>query len=63
MNGARYPKLAAVAKRYLCIPATSMPGERVFSHCGSTLTKIRVRLGVELRASNVFEIQHDYIML
>lgn len=36
-----YPKLSSVAKKYLCITATSVPSERVFSVSGNILTSKR----------------------
>jgi hypothetical protein len=33
-NGKRFPILSEMAIRYLCIPATSAPAERVFSSAG-----------------------------
>jgi len=40
-NAPRYPKLAAVAKMILSIPATSTPSERIFSKAGFIVNKNR----------------------
>lgn len=40
-NSIRYPKLSKLAKKYLCIPATSTPSERVFSSAGNIITAKR----------------------
>lgn len=37
----RYPLLDTVAKKYLCICATSTPSERIFSTAGNIVTPIR----------------------
>lgn len=42
-----YPVLANICKDLLCIPATSVPSERLFSRAGLTITKLRNRLGDE----------------
>ena len=39
-----YPTLSKVAKRYLCIPATSIPAERVFSTAGLIINEKRSSL-------------------
>ncbi|KAI2646520.1 E3 SUMO-protein ligase ZBED1 [Labeo rohita] len=39
-----YPRLSKVAKKYLCIPATSSPSERAFSSGGNVVTCLRSSL-------------------
>ena len=43
-NVHNYPALSKVAKRYLCIPATSVPAERVFSTAGMIINEKRSSL-------------------
>ncbi|CAL4234715.1 unnamed protein product, partial [Meganyctiphanes norvegica] len=42
-----YPNLSLTAKQYLCIPATSVPSERVFSTAGNIVNKKRTSLSPE----------------
>ena len=42
-----YPTLFQLVKRYLIVPATSVPSERVFSRAGLVLSKLRSQLGPE----------------
>ena len=41
---AKYPSLANLVKRILCVPATSSPVERVFSHGGMVVRPHRSSL-------------------
>ena len=42
-----YPLLSCQAKRYLCIPGTSVPAERIFSTAGDIVTAQRSALNPE----------------
>ena len=46
-NCSKYPYLSLLAKKYLCIPATSVPSERVFSTAGDIVTAQRSQLKPE----------------
>jgi hypothetical protein len=53
-NESKFRYVAAVAKRFLCIPATSAPSERVFSTAGLTISKQRASLNPDNAADLIF---------
>ena len=50
----RFPKLAKLAREFLCIMGTSVPSERVFSVAGLTLTKSRNKLDSDVVDEIIF---------
>lgn len=46
-NQVMYPMISKLAKRYLCIPGTSVSAERVFSTAGDIVTAQRSTLNSE----------------
>ncbi|KAK7889268.1 hypothetical protein WMY93_024828 [Mugilogobius chulae] len=50
IHQASFPHLAKLAKKYLCIPASSSPSERLFSTCGNVVTCQRTCLN-QLRST------------
>ena len=56
------PRLAALAKKFLIIPASSAPSERVFSKLNIVINKKRARLSTE-RAEHLVFIKHNKHLL
>lgn len=58
-NANRFPSLASMARTYLCIPATSVPCERIFSEIGLVIRKNRSRLSPKI-AEALIHLHHKY---
>ena len=50
----QFPTLFQLAMKYLCIPATSAPSERVFSVASKIISKFRNRLSPDIAGSILF---------
>jgi len=59
VHASDFPHLAKLALKYLSIPATSAPSERVFSTAGLTIAKDRARL--EASRANELVFLHDSV--
>lgn len=56
-----YPTLSRLAKKYLCVVATSVPSKRVFSKAGQIITERRNRLKTtHLEKNNFSQLQRFY---
>ena len=49
-----FPILSELVRRTLCVPASSAPSERLFSHAGLTIANDRARLLPENAANLVY---------
>jgi hypothetical protein len=54
-----YPALSCLARKYLCIPASSVYSERLFSEYGNLYEKKRSRLTPEI-AEKVLFLHHNW---
>ena len=63
VNSYMYPVLSVLSKKYLAIPVTSVPLERVFSAAGDIVSEKRSCLLRELVSRLVFLAKNLYILL
>jgi hypothetical protein len=61
-NAMKFPILVVLAMRYLCIPATSAPSERLWSIASLIITKNRTQLDGHLVADMVFLKENGHIL-
>ncbi|EZA58810.1 Zinc finger BED domain-containing protein [Ooceraea biroi] len=58
----KFPQLTRLAKKYLCIPATSVASERTFSTAGNIVSPQRSCLASENVSTNVFIFQNKFLL-
>ena len=61
-NSNRFPHLSILAKKFLAIPATSTPSERVFSVAGIVVDRKRCALTPEMIDALVFLHKNSYLL-
>ncbi|MGH0158908.1 UNVERIFIED_CONTAM: hypothetical protein FKN15_036490 [Acipenser sinensis] len=61
MHAQSFPHLSMLACKYLCLPAMSVPSERLFSGCGLIVTPQRNRLSAETVQKLIFLNHNLYI--
>ena len=54
LKESKYPRLSILAKKYLCVQATSTPSERVFSKMGNVVSKKRNKITPEHTNETIF---------
>ena len=54
LKASNYPRLSVLARKYLCVQATSTPSERVFSKMGNVVSKKRNKLTPEHTNATIF---------
>ena len=62
VNGSRFPHLKILARKYVAIPATSTPSERVFSVAGTVVDKRRSVLTAEMIDALVFLNKNSFML-
>ena len=62
VNGSRFPHLEILARKYLAIPATSTPSERVFSVAGIVVDKRRSAFTAEMIDALVFLNKNSFLL-
>ena len=55
-NEQRFPTIKLVARKVLCVPATSVPSERIFACAGLLINKLRNRLSTDIVDKNQQEL-------
>ena len=60
-NATVYPRLQQLAKKYLCIPGTSVPSERLFSKAGELISNRHNIIDSSQNVNMILFLNKNYI--